>query len=455
VTSERFDAVVLGAGFAGLSAAAVLADRGRRVLVLEASSRLGGRAASFRDGATGEQVDNGQHVLFGCYHETRRFLNRIGAAGGLRVAADLDVVSVTPEGESTRFICPSLPPPFNLLAGVLKWRTLAWRDRLAVLRLAGPLRLARRELLGDDVCAASAGETVTGWLTRHGQTARIRELLWDPLALAALNQSPDVASAPAFVRALAMMTGSSWSDAAVALPLLPLRDLYAEPARRFIEARGGEVRLTTAGRLRLDQGRVVGVDAGAVRVETAVAISAVPWFALAGLFGDRPPEEMGMTCQNAGQMESSPIVTVNLWLDRPVLDRPFVGLPGRSMQWVFDKGQIFGGTASYLSLVSSGASDLTSASTDTLIARATDEIRSVFPAAVEAVITRATVVREPRATFSLAPGQPSRPGTETPLDGLFLAGDWTDTGLPATIEGAVQSGHLAAVATLAYLHVAD
>ena len=136
MTSERFDAVVLGAGFAGLSAAAVLADRGRRVLVLEASSRLGGRAASFRDGATGEQVDNGQHVLFGCYHETRRFLNRIGAAGGLRVAADLDVVSVTPEGESTRFICPSLPPPFNLLAGVLKWRTLAWRDRLAVLRLA-------------------------------------------------------------------------------------------------------------------------------------------------------------------------------------------------------------------------------------------------------------------------------------------------------------------------------
>lgn len=124
------------------------------------------------------------------------------------------------------------------------------------------------------------------------------------------------------------------------------------------------------------------------------------------------------------------------------------------MQWVFDKGQIFGGTASHLSLVSSGASDLTSASTDTLIARATDEIRSAFPAAVEAVITRATVVREPRATFSLAPGQPSRPGTETPLDGLFLAGDWTDTGLPATIEGAVQSGHLAAVATLAYLRVA-
>ena len=125
------------------------------------------------------------------------------------------------------------------------------------------------------------------------------------------------------------------------------------------------------------------------------------------------------------------------------------------MQWVFDKRQIFGGVTSHLSLVSSGASELTNASTDTLVARATEEIRSALPAAAESEITRATVVREPRATFSLAPGQPSRPGTETPLGGLFLAGDWTDTGLPATIEGAVLSGHRAATATHAYLCAAD
>ncbi len=448
MSTTDFDAVVLGAGFAGLSAATALSERGRRVLVLEAASRLGGRAASFRDGVTGELVDNGQHVLFGCYHETRRFLARIDAAAGLRVAPDLDVVSVTPEGESTRFVCPSLPPPLNLLAGVLEWEALGWRDRLAVLRLAGPLRLARRELLRGDVRAASDDETVTSWLVRHGQTSRIRDLLWEPLALAALNQSPDVAAAPTFVRALAMMAGSTPSDAAVALPLRPLGELYAEPARRFIEGRGGEVRLATAGRLRVAGGRLA-VDIGEQPLTVDTVISAVPWFALNDVFGDAPPVGMESTCEVARRMEPSPIVTVNLWLDRPVVDRPFVGLPGRTMQWVFDKAQLFGGTTSHLSLVSSGASTLGNASTETLITRATDEVRAALPAAADAVLTRATVVREPRATFSLAPGQPPRPGTRTAVDGLFLAGDWTDTGLPATIEGAVVSGHRAAAASLA------
>ena len=147
-------------------------------------------------------------------------------------------------------------------------------------------------------------------------------------------------------------------------------------------------------------------------------------------------------------MSSSPIATVNLWFDRPVLDEPFVGLPGRAMQWVFDKRDVFGGSASHLSLVSSGADRLVSMSNDQLIAAAHTELLEALPAVRPARLLRSTVVRERHATFSLAPGQPARPATATGVRGLFLAGDWIDTGLPATIESAVRSGHRAAEAVL-------
>jgi len=153
-------------------------------------------------------------------------------------------------------------------------------------------------------------------------------------------------------------------------------------------------------------------------------------------------------CAAAEATDSSPIVTVNLWLDRPVIDVPFLGFPGREMQWLFDKSQVFDGAASHVSLVSSGAGTISRSSNRVLIQLATDQIRAALPAARDATVRHASVVREPRATFSLAPGQPVRPATETALPGFLLAGDWIDTGLPATIESAVCSGHRAAEAAL-------
>jgi hypothetical protein len=141
---------------------------------------------------------------------------------------------------------------------------------------------------------------------------------------------------------------------------------------------------------------------------------------------------------------ASPIVTVNLWFDRGVLEEPFIGLPGRAMQWVFDKRLVLGDDASHLSLVSSGAASILARTNDELIRTAHDELLDALPDARAARLLRATVVREPRATFSLAPGQPERPTAHTGVPGLLLAGDWIDTGLPATIESAVRSGHRAA-----------
>ena len=155
------------------------------------------------------------------------------------------------------------------------------------------------------------------------------------------------------------------------------------------------------------------------------------------------------TVSAASATASSPIVTVNLWLDRPVTDVAFVGLPGRTMQWIFDKRQAFGDAASHLSLVSSGAEAIVAKDNGTLIDLAVAEVRNALPAARHAAVLRAVVVREKRATFSLAPGQPRRPQTITAVNGLFLAGDWIDTGLPATIESAVVSGHWAAAAVAA------
>ena len=444
-----YDAIVIGAGFAGLSAAVRLARHGAHVLVLEARSRLGGRATAFNDRETGELVDNGQHVLLGCYREALTFLEHIGARENVSFQSGLGVTMVDRDGVRSRLDLPSLPPPLHLIAGVFDWPALAWKDRLAILRMRTPIRLARRALEpGAHAIAASPGESVENWLIRNGQTARLREMLWDPLALAALNQQPSHAAAPAFARVLAEMFGPDPKAAAIGIPGRPLDAMYAEPARAFLEQRGGTVKAGVPAKIALQGDRLREVLSGADRFEAPIVVSAVPWFAFADLF-DGNPEPMRILMTHAREMQSSPIVTVNLWLDAPIFDEPFVGLPGREMQWVFDKRQAFGHSASHLSLVSSGAAVVAKRANDELIAAAHEELLNAFPPARSARLLRATVIREPRATFSLAPGQPPRPATVTAVRGLYLAGDWIDTGLPATIESAVRSGHLAGDAALA------
>ena len=188
--------------------------------------------------------------------------------------------------------------------------------------------------------------TVSRWLEQAGQNERLREWLWDPLAVAALNQSPDEAAAASFVRVLALLFGPEASDAALVLPTRPLHLAYAEPARTAITRRGGEVRTGALARVAVGTSGKLQVDVRGERVAVAPVISAVPWFALGALFGPVTPEPLGAVIANASAMESKPIVTVNLWYDMVVMDDPFVGLPGRTMQWVFDKRAIVRGQGS-------------------------------------------------------------------------------------------------------------
>ena len=443
--TSRHDVIVIGGGFAGLTAACALTRRGARVLVLDARPQLGGRATAFRDRHTGELVDNGQHVLFGCYRETLAFLASIGASDHVRVQPALELVCFDRDRRRSVLHCPALPAPAHLLAGVFAWSAIPWKERLGALRLAGPLLKARRQLRASRIVSAEPHDvTVQQWLDYHRQGSVLQEWLWHPLAVAALNQQPADAAADAFVRILAEMFAPDPKAAAVVLPLRPLHEMYAEPARAFITANGGEVRTSALARVVVRSGRIEGVEVRGELMPASTVVAAVPWFGLRALFGSPTPPELATILEAVAAMTPMPIVTVNLWYDVPVMTEVFAGLPGRTMQWVFEKRLVFGESASHLSLVASGATAIVGDTNDALAALAAREVEASLPGARGLWPIRATVVREKQATFSLAPGQPARPGTRTPIDGLFLAGDWTDTGLPATIEGAVVSGNRAA-----------
>ena len=443
------DVVVIGAGVAGLSAAARLAEAGARVVVVDEAPRLGGRASAFTDKESGERVDNGQHVLFGCYHATYEFLRRVGADNLAPLDRTLELAMAGSDGRAHVLRCPRVSPPWHLVLGILQWRALPLADRLSALHLRTLIARARRD--GGEAVASDVpdGLTVADWLASMRQSPAISRWLWHPLAFAALNQSPDVAAARPFVRVIAELFGPAPADSSIGLPVVPLDELYAEPARRFIEARGGTVLLKSSAQVLLDaSGNIAAVRAGGVEIQARAVISAVPWHALVRIWGHNPPPSLAETCQRAAAMEGSPIVTVNLWMDGPVMQTRLVGLVEGPMHWVFDKSAFFAKPAGHLSVVSSGAVGLAGLSKAEITAACVAQLRGALPEFGRRNMLRSVVVREHRASFSLAPGGPSRPSSATGLPGFYLAGDWIDTGLPGTIESAALSGHRAATLVL-------
>ncbi len=452
------DVVVVGAGFAGLSAAVRLAVRGKAVTVIEEAPRLGGRATAFTDRETGQRLDNGQHALFGCYRETYDFLRAIGTADLAPLDPTLRLTMADASGRMATLTCPAWRPPWHLVAGLLRWKALPLRDRLAARRLASLLSTVRRE--GAEAAAArvSPDLTVTDWLRQHGQPDSLCEWLWHPLAFAALNQDPGVAAAQPFVRVVGELFGSSPGSSSLGVPSVPLDELYAEPAARFIESRGGRVLRGTSALVDVDPtGREHRVYAGDEILRPGAIISAVPWHAFDRLWRYEVPERLSATADGARKMQAAPIVTVNLWFDRPVMADRQIGFVGTQFHWVFGKNKDVGclfdegqqkDTRRLYSLVASGAEGLLRQENHELAGLAERELRACVPGATGAACVRSLVVRESRATFSLAPGAPQRPATQTSVPGIFLAGDWTDTGLPGTIEGAALSGHRAAAAAM-------
>jgi squalene-associated FAD-dependent desaturase len=428
--------VVIGGGFAGLSCAVALADRGLRVTVLEARRTLGGRAGSFVDEATGEVVDNGQHLFMGCYRETLKFLRAVGTDGLVRFQKRLTVDYLRGEFRA-RLQCPPLPAPWHLLSGVLTLKGLHLRDRISLLRAAPALRRLR----APSAVAALEGISVSRWLDRMGQTEGLRRWLWHPLAIATLNQSPE--TAPASLLAAVLREGflSRADDSRLGLATVGLGDLYADPARRHIEARGGAVRCGTP---------VVGLALSGDKIEGAITregesiaadafVSAVAPAALARL------GVMGLPSERYDLFSSSPILSVNLWFERPVSEIApfdFAAVIGGRAQWLFNKERILGGHAGHLSAVISAAGDLAERTNEEIARMVIEDVRACLPVARGVGVARSMVVRERSATFAASvQTEPLRPGPRTPYGNLLLAGDWTERGMPATIETAVRAGH--------------
>ncbi len=433
--TPRPDVIVVGAGFAGVAAATALAERGARVLVLETRQRPGGRAYSWEDPVTGEVRDNGQHVLAAFYDETMRLLARLGTTEALKIDPTFRVRFWERGRGEFELACPNLPAPLHWIAAVGSCAGLSLRARMKSLDLLGRVRslLSRN---GD----GGAPVTVQRWLELGKGSDDLVAILW-PLALASLNELPGEASALLFARALDRLFSAPTRKSGLALPRRGVGDLIAG-FEGYLEARGGAVRYreTVLG-VRVEKGRAAGVSClGGEWVAGGHVVLAVPHERLGWML--RP--EFLEPYRAIAQVPWAPIVSTLHTFDRPILPARFIGMLGTRTQWAFDRGATGPGRFGVGTVRSAAFGDVDREIAE-IEAETEEELREAFPAAGPARVVEAKVYKERRATMRATPGvQPLRPKSETAIAGLYLAGDWTDTGLPQTIESAVWSGHRAA-----------
>ena len=440
--------VIAGAGLSGLSAGVRLAAHNIPVVVLEQRPSAGGRAYSFTDARTGDVIDNGQHVLIAGYVRTLEFLRTIGTADRLSVQPVPELWFHHPQRGFCSIRFSRLPHPLDLVSGLLRTSLLSAGGKVNMLRAGAALNafnVRTEEQL--------TGMTVAVWLDSLRQSEETKLSFWEPLAVAIMNEHIDVAAASVFVRAIHAAFFEVKGGAALALPTVGLSALYVEEAKRFIEGRGGEVRCN-AQVVNLTTGRenVTGVTLkDGTSVEASAVVLAVPPLAADALL-PAPVRESGMLAEIAAAPHS-PIVSVHLWFRTEIMPHLFVGIVGRTIQWVFNRRRILTekGSGGHVSAVVSAGDAIVGLDNEALRDTAMNDLKEVFGRGIPEP-EHVVIIREKRATISCTPAvEKLRPDASTPISNLFLAGDWTATGLPATIESAIISGERAADLALARL----
>jgi len=447
---------VAGGGLAGLAAACALSDAGFRVTLFEKRPFLGGRASSYEHPGTGEVVDNCQHVLFRLCTNLVEFYERVGVAEQIRWFDQMNFIE--PGGRISVMKSSFLPAPLHTAPSFFRFSFLSLADKLTVTRALAPITLAEQH---DD------GRSFQEWLDEHRQTKTAVARFWRPILVSALSEELDRISISA---AAQVVRESMKSPAArhMGVPIIPLTDLY-NAAGDYVRARGGELRLRTSLLyLTPSDSRVTirtGTRVDSKECQTADTfdyfISALPFDILDRILIDTPGS-MGLR-EKISYFENSPITGIHLWFDRQISDLDHAVLLDRTIQWMFHKSRLqpmrrqessenAGGQAqaeigSYIELVVSSSKTLIDKTRAEIVELALSEVREFFPGARAANLVKSTVIKEVNATYSPRPGiDAHRPGAVTDWPRVFLAGDWTATGWPATMESAVCSGYLAAEA---------
>jgi squalene-associated FAD-dependent desaturase len=416
--------IIVGGGFAGLSAGVFLSDAGFNVEILEASPKLGGRAYSFVDEISNSVIDNGQHILMGCYNDTLKFLRLIGAEDNLIFQNRLKVNYLKKDFELFTLKAFPLPYPFNLLFGLLNYKAISLNERLKLLKFFLKIHLyADREL---------SKLTVKEWLEKEGQNENIRKAFWDFLAIGALNTSIEKASAKTFSDILKEIFFRGNKAATIILPRYGLTETYCNNSVQLIEEKGGTIALSEQVlEIKVINNFVSEVVTSKRSIKDFdFVISSVPQYALGKIIS----EENIIPQFN---LSYSSILTIHIWLTENKLKEDFYGLIGSPIHWVFNHG-------SHISLVRSDADEIIEKSKEEILDIAACELKK-FMIIDNDKIKSYKVIKEKRATYIPSNNiLNKRPHAKTKVKNLFLAGDWIETGLPSTIESAVKSGRIAA-----------
>ena len=444
---------IAGGGLAGLAAACALADSGAKITLFERRPYLGGRASSYEHPGTGEVIDNCQHVLFGVCTNLIDFYRRIGVEDKIRWYEDMTFLE--PGGRSTVMHASPLPAPLHTAPSFLRFPFLSVKDKFVISRAIAALSFTTQH---------DTGKSFLEWCHDHGQTEAAIERFWKPILVSALSEDLDLI---AVSYAAQVVRESMKSPAArhMGVPAIPLTDLYNR-AGDYIRARGGEISFRTSLRTFCAAESSVNIrtsdkDSSSEKEQNFdYLILALPFNALDPVLPQIPAAEP--LREKLTHFESCPITGIHLWFDRQITDLDHAVLLDRSIQWMFHKSRLLitretaGPTGSYIELVVSASKNLIEKSRAEIVELALREVREFFPAAREATLVKSAVIKEVHATYSPRPGVDAyRPPQTTDWPRVFLAGDWTATGWPATMEGAVRSGYLAARALLGAAGMSD
>ncbi len=437
---------VVGGGVAGMSAACALAEAGLRVQLVERRSYLGGRASSYLHPGVGEVIDNCQHVLFGCCTNLIGFYRRIGVANRIHWTSEMTMIE---PGGRRSLLGPSwLPAPLHGLPRLLAAKAFTRADKLALSRA---FRTLMRPVPADST------ESLGAWLKRNGQTQGAIDRFWRLVIASALNAEIDCIALPYAAKVIRELFMNSAQAGSMGMSTVPLSELYSGAAE-FLAQRGSGVHFNANVESAVfdEETSQWNLDTRTGNIISDLLVLALPFDATAKLISRMPPAEgADDLARQIARHEHWPICSVHLWFDREITTLDHAVLLDRELHWMYNKSRLQPGRelkGSYLELVVSASRKFAALSREQAIAQAVSELSEFFPAVASAKLEKSALVKEVRATFGVPPGIDSaRPSSVSPWPNCFLAGDWTATGWPSTMESAARSGHLAAEAICKFI----